>query len=456
MSNDETVASQFAEHISPELSKLFGLLGYGRVYEKAENVWVWDSKGCKYIDLLAGYGSANIGHNNPAMNTRIKSFLDGNHLNLSHVGPPVHAATLASKLSKLLHHPLSISLFSNSGSEAVEAALKLSIAATGRKAFLYCAGSYHGTSLATLSVMDEPRMRKPFRKILPKSSRILFGSLLELEKALKTKKYACFVVEPIQCEGGVNLPPPCYLKKAQHLCKKFGTLMVLDEVQTGIGRTGELFAYFSEDFVPDILVSAKALGGGIAPIGVTLTSPAIYSRAYGSMDRIAIHSYTFGGNAFSCFAAMATLDILFEEYLIRNAEERGHQFLIGLREKLAGHPLVRDIRGRGLIVGIELGYPEKGFWGMIASWVMSPAVKMLYGQWLSVRLLERGIILQPSCHKWNVLKIVPSLTISAQEAELAVDVIAGVFREHRSGFRIIFDSSLRMLSQFINGWKIKL
>jgi putrescine aminotransferase len=452
MQTNHPAVKNYAKYVNPDFIKLLGILGLGRVYVKAEDVWLWDQQDRRYLDLLAGYGAMNIGYNHPRLLKRMKDALEESLPNLSHIGPPVHAAELAAQLAGRLNSPLQISLFSNSGSEAVEAALKLACAATGRYEFIHCGGSYHGTSLATLSIMDDKRMRGPFKPVLIPSMKVPFGDTDQLRRALKSGKAACFVVEPVQGEGGVYFPPPGYLREAKRLCSRYGTLMILDEVQTGMGRTGSMFAYESEDFVPDVMVLGKSLGGGLAPISVTVTSAAIYKKAYGSMDRIAIHGYTFGGNAFSCIAALETFQIIEDENLLHNARVMGTKFMDGLQNALAGHPLVKEIRGRGLLIGIEIGHDDTTLLKKMKSAVMKPANAMLFGQWLSIRLLEKGIVVQPSAHAWNVLKIEPPLTIGEKEIEMAIETIASVFDEYQSAAQIIKDATVRLGRQFLKEW----
>jgi putrescine aminotransferase len=229
MQTSHPAVESYNKYVNPDFIKLLGILGLGRVYVKARDVWLWDQHDQRYLDLLAGYGAMNIGHNHPRLLKRMRDAFDESIPNLSHIGPPVYAAQLAAQLARRLNPPLQISLFSNSGSEAVEAALKLTCAATGRHEFIHCKGSYHGTSLATLSVMDDKWMRRPFEPILIPSVQAPFGDLGQLQQALKTRKAACLVVEPVQGEGGVHFPPPGYLQEAKRLCSRYGTLMVLDE-----------------------------------------------------------------------------------------------------------------------------------------------------------------------------------------------------------------------------------
>jgi putrescine aminotransferase len=301
--------------------------------------------------------------------------------------------------------------------------------------------------------MGDERMRQPFEPLLPHCERIPFGDLAALKTQLDTRRPAAFLVEPIQCEAGVVMPSAGYLAEAQELCRRARTILVLDEVQTGLGRTGTMFAYQEEGFVPDVLVLAKALSGSLAPISVALTRPELHAKAYGATDRFDLHSSTFGGNALSCTAARETLHILADEDLIANSKARGAELLIGLRERLAHHPLVRDVRGRGLLVGVELGPTAQGFLNRLSPALVEAISKRAFGQWVALRLLERGIICQPASQSWNVLKLEPPLTVTSEHVRQMIEALGEVLDEYRGVTPIVKDVTGRVLQQLMAGWK---
>jgi len=444
---------RFARHVNPAFVKLLGVFGYGRLFTRAQGVWVEDHRGRRYLDLLAGFGAANIGHNHPRLVQRLRDFLAEGAVNLVHVGPSAPAGLLAEKLVALAGPPFDVALLSSGGGEAVEAGMKLARAATRRPGFVFCDGGFHGTSLGTLSIMGEERMRAPFEPLLAGCARVPFGDLGALERALKPRAAAAFVVEPIQGEAGVVMPPPGFLASAQELCRRYGTLLVLDEVQTGIGRTGTWFAFQQErGLTPDVVALAKSLGGSVAPIGATLVSREVHERAYGTMGRFDLHGSTFGGNSFACVAAIETLAIIEDEGLLASAAARGAQLLDGLRGRLAGHPLVRDVRGRGLLVGVELGPTGSGLVNRIAPGLVRKIARAVFGQWAALGLLERDVICQPAAHHWNVLKIEPPLTIAAGEVERAVDAIAAVLGEYTGIAPLLADVTRRVGRQWVGGF----
>jgi len=444
--------TQYARHVNPALVKVLGVFGYGRVFVRARDVSVWDDRGTEYLDFLAGFGAVNLGHNHPRLIRRLRDFLVEDPVNLVHTGPAVHAAELAAALASRLDGQLEVSLFSSSGAEAVDAALKLARAVTGRPGFVYCRDGFPGTSLGALSVMGGERFRRPFAPLVPGCEQIPFGDLDALERALSARQAAAFVVEPIQAEGGAVLPPAGYLADAGALCRRHGTLFVLDEVQTGLGRTGSLFAHQAEGIAPDVLVLAKALGGGIAPAAVTVTRADLHRQAYGAMQRFDLHGSTFAGNALACAAALETLAILDDEKLAQNSAARGEQLLVGLRHRLAGHPLVRDIRGRGLLVGIELGIADSRLLARVVPDQLRETFAGILGQWIALQLLERQILCQPAAHRWNVVKLEPPLTVQAVHIDRVVDAVADVLDAGRDVARLVRDITARLGRQALKGW----
>ena len=438
------IVDQYARHVNPAFVKLLGVFGYGRIFVKAQGTRLWDSEGREYLDCLAGFGSTNLGHRHPTLVQKLCDELTQPNPDLLHIGPSRPMAQLAERLTRLAGPPFELVLFSTSGGEAVESALKLARAATRRSGFVFCQDGFHGTGLGPLSVMGAPRLRAPFEPLLSGCRAIPFGDMEALRQALHPG-VAAFLVEPMQGEGGARPAPPGYLREACRLCQANGSLFLLDEVQTGLGRTGSLFAYQQEGVVPDAVILGKALGGGVVPVSATLTSAALHRRAYGTMESFDLHGSTFSGYALGCAAAWTTLQILEDEQLVENARARGLQLLSSLQSRLHGHPLVREVRGHGLLVGIELGQPQS---------VLAQALsRNVFGQWLAVRLLERGIICQPAALRWDVLKLEPPLTIKALEIDHIVDQVVDVLDHYRELAPLLSDVAERLGRQFLAGWK---
>ena len=432
-----TAAAQYARYVDPAFVKLLGVFGYGRVFTRAEGAYVWDEQGRRYLDLLAGFGSANIGHNHPRLLARMRELFDEQPLNLCHTGPARYAAQLAEALAGVAPAPLEMALFSTTGAEAVEAAIKAARAATKRPRIVFCVGAYHGLSLGTLSISASPRMRAPFEPLLPGCTAVPFGDVDALAYALAARDVAAFIVEPVQIEGGVHFAPQGYLRAARQLCTKHGTLLALDEVQTGFGRTGSMFAFQQEDAVPDLLILGKSAGGSIAPVAITMTTRRVQKAAYGSMRRFDLHGSTFAGNAVASVAALETLRIIEDEDLVSHSSERGASMLALLRDRLRGHPLVADIRGRGLLIAIELRAPVRSMANTLA------------GQWLSLALLEQGVIVQPASQCWNVLRIEPPLTIDTAQIAEGIKAIGTVFDQYESILPLVARSGRRIVEQLL-------
>jgi putrescine aminotransferase len=338
-----------------------------------------------------------------------------------------YAAALAERLATIAPPGLEMTYFANSGTEAVEAALKLARKATDRTGLLYCHGSYHGKSLGALSVTGNRTYQKPFEPLVPDCVAVPYGDLELLERHLSERQYAAFIVEPIQAEGGMIVPPGGYLREAQRLCRKVGTLLIVDEVQTGLGRTGTMFAVDHLDVEPDVVTLAKSLSGGLVPIGAMLTRRDLWQKAYGTVQTFALHTSTFGGGSLACAAGLAALAALRDENLAANAAARGRELLDGLGklcERTAG---LREVRGEGLLIGLEFNpLPESirsqmrqlGS-GELGSHLVPDLERMLerhIALYVMVVLLEEHrIYTQTARSNPRVLRIEPPLTVTAEE-----------------------------------------
>ncbi|WUH91989.1 aminotransferase class III-fold pyridoxal phosphate-dependent enzyme [Streptomyces sp. NBC_00433] len=351
---DVTAATKwrFRAHVNPPMAKLFAAHHMDRVFTEASGCTLTTADGVPYLDFVAGYGCLNLGHNHPAVTRALRGFLDGGAPTfVQYVSMPAQTAELAERLSAVAPPGLDRAFFSNSGAEAVEAALKLARAGTGRQRLIYTHNSYHGKTLGALSVTGRDTHRAPFGPLLPECVAVPYGDTGALAAAIDGA--AAFIVEPVQGEGGVVLPPPGYLKAAQELCRRAGAAFVLDEIQTGLGRTGAMFAAEHDGLEPDVLCVAKSLSGGMVPIAVTLSRSELWDAAYGSSNRAMLHSSTFGGGNFAAAAGLATLDALEAEKLPARAAELGAHLRAGLRELAGRYDFIREVRGIGLMNAIE-------------------------------------------------------------------------------------------------------
>jgi putrescine aminotransferase len=261
---------------------------------------------------------------------------------------------LGKTLAAILPGDLSVAIFGSGGAEAVENAMKTARACTGRKKFVSCLGAYHGLSFGALSVGGSEAFRMPVAPLLEHCVLLPFGDLPALEGALRGRDVAAFIVEPVQGEGGAVVPPKGYLKGAADLCTSFGTLLILDEIQTGYGRTGKMFAMEHDEVTPDIVTLSKSLGSGVVPVSVSITSEEVWTRAFGSREKFDLAISTFGGNPAACAAALKTTEIMQRDGIPARAQALGEYARDKLQGLKAKHELIRQIRGRGLLLRIEL------------------------------------------------------------------------------------------------------
>ena len=408
-------SSMHARHLNEQLVKVLKTIGYDVGFQRGQGQYLFDREGARYLDLLSGFGVFAVGRNHPVLRTALKSVLDADLPNLVQMDVSTLAGILAEKL--LEHAPyMDKVFFSNSGAETVEAAIKFARVATGRAGIVYCDHAYHGLTYGALSLTDDQNFRGGFGPLLPDCSVIPFNDLAALEKALATRQVAAFIVEPIQGKG-VNMPDDDFLPGAAALCKKYGTLFVADEIQTGLGRTGRFFAVEHWNVEPDMVLLAKALSGGHVPVGALLTRKAIFEKVFNRMDRSLVHGSTFGKNDLAMAAGIATLEVMKAERLVENAARRGAELRVALNAMVPGYELLKEIRGKGLMIGIEFGPPKS--LRLKASWTMlETANKGLFCQLITVPLFkDEKILTQVSGHGSHTIKLLPPLTIDDDDCK---------------------------------------
>ncbi|NIL97586.1 MAG: aminotransferase class III-fold pyridoxal phosphate-dependent enzyme [Planctomycetales bacterium] len=455
-----SAAKRYRRYVNPVIVDVAGQAGLARIFVRGEGNYLWDESGRKYLDFVAGFGSLNLGHNHPRVVAAITKSLQQLAPGFAQSAINPHAAALAERLVAVAPQGLEMVFFCNSGTEAVEAALKLARRTSDRQAILSCEGAYHGKTFGSLSVTGNDEYQRPFRPLLPDCRRVPYGDVAALERALGTRQFAAFVVEPIQGEGGMVVPPAGYLSKAQTLCRENQTLLIVDEVQTGMGRTGAMFACQHEGVEPDVIAVAKSLGGGLMPIGATLARRDLWRRAYGTLDSFALHTSTFGGGSLACAAALATLQTLTDTDLIQNATQRGQQLIEGLREiqaQTGGY--IRQVRGMGLMIGVELAPLTESVAahikradpaGMIQylSRHLDEIVETLPAIFQMQTLFEKyGIYSQVTRSRPLVLRVQPSLTI---EASMVDQFLAAFAESCKAGMQVenVFDV---MITRSVSG-----
>ena len=419
-------------HLNPKLGRVVQTLGFDRDWVTGRGAYLVDRRGTEYLDLLSGYGVFSLGRNHPYVKAQLEQVLAADTPSLPQLGVSTLAGVLGEELIRRAPASLDAVLFTNSGTESVEAAIKLARAAQGRPRILYCERGFHGLTMGALSVNGNQEFRDRFGPFLPGCDPIPFGNLSALERELGKGDVAAFIVEPIQGKG-VFLAPEDYLREAQALCRHAGALLVLDEVQTGLGRTGRFLALEHWGVEPDMVTIAKALSGGYVPIGALLASRHVFDATFDSLERSVIHGNTFGGGDLAAAAGLATLAVLDHEGLVSRAARLGERLLELTQPLVEQFEIVREVRGRGMMWAIELGSPS----GRAARRVWEAIERRqpgLFAQMVTVPLFhEHHILTQVAGHHMNIVKALPPLTTPEADLERFAgalrDVLAGV-EEH--------------------------
>lgn len=420
---DSEVGVLYSGYVNPQWVRLLNLLQMNVRYERCSGCELFTADGRRILDFLSGYCVHNAGHNHPAVIAALCEELErrGPAMVQTHVSEG--AGELAEKLCRRAGAQLTKVFFGSSGSEGVEAAIKFARAHTGRAGLLYANGAFHGLTCGGLSLMGDPFWREGFGPLLPETEEIPFDDVDALTQKLASKRFAAFIVEPIQSEAGIRVPAAEYLRAAQQLCRRYGTLLVLDEVQTGMYRTGPFLAAQRFGVDPDMVVLAKAMSGGLVPVAAVLLTDAIYDSVYGSLRRAIIHTSTYGENGLAMRAALATLEVLESEKLGARAIEAGGRLRTRLQEALGGYEMVKTVRGEGLLLGIEFAAPASLRLRVPFEAFMRihPA---MFGQIVVMRLFrDSGILTQICGNNFMVLKVAPPLVVSDGELD---EFVSGV------------------------------
>ena len=374
------------------------------VIVKGSGDLLWDKDGKEYIDCTGSYGSCIVGYCHPKVVEAIKN--QSEKLTSCHgfmYSEP--RSELLQRIAKMVPEGLDRVFLSNSGAEAVECALKLARKYTGKKEIIAMMGAYHGKTLGALSVTWDKKYRDPFMPLIPQVKHVPFGNIEKLKEIISTDT-AAVITEPIQGEGGVRFPPNGFLERLRELCNEKGILLIIDEIQTGFGRTGRLFAFQHYGIVPDITCLAKGVAGGI-PIGLTLAKNEIMSSL-----KVGEHSTTYGGNPIACAAAAATIDILEQENLPEKARAQGEYLVSKLNQLRDDHAIIREVRGLGLMIGVEMRFEVLD---------------------IILRSLERGVLMLDAGR--NVLRFLPPLVITRAHIDRTIEILDEVIGEKESGLR---------------------
>ena len=401
-------------YLNPQMGRILRTLGFAKVWTGGEGAHLVDGDGERYLDLFGGYGVFAVGRNHPAVVEALRETMDARTANMPQLGVTLLSGVLAEELIGRAPPSVAAMVPANSGAEAVEAAIKIARAATGRTRILYAEHAFHGLTLGALSINGNAEFRDGFGPLLPGCAAVPFGDEHALAAELERGDVAALVFEPVQGKG-VNLPPRGYLQAAQRLCREAGALFVCDEVQTGIGRTGRFLALEHWQLEPDIVCLAKALSGGFVPIGAVLVSRRAFDAVFDGMERAVRHGSTFGGNDLAAAAALATLRVLDDERLVERAERLGAILLEETAPLADEFEVVREVRGLGLMWAIEFG-PPPGAIGRRLWETVERRQPGLFSQLITVPLFhEHRILCQVAGHHMNVIKALPALTVSEHE-----------------------------------------
>ncbi len=440
------------EHVNPAFAKVLRILGYDIHYTRGQGQYLWDDQGHRYLDCLAGFGTFACGRNHPVIRDALRQAMDRDLPNLPKLGFPRLSGLLAGQLLELAPGELDTVYFCNSGAESVESAIKYARAATGRDRVIYCKKGYHGLTMGALSVMGADEFRDGFGTLLMHTEAVPFNDLSAIETALSGRNVAAFIVEPIQGKG-VNVPDDDYLPRAAALCRKYGALFIADEVQTGFGRTGKMFACEHSGVEPDILCCAKALSGGYVPVAAVLCKRWIHEKVFSSLDRCVVHSTTFGQNDLSMVAGLATLHVLREERIVENAATMGDAILERLQALVGRYEMLKDVRGRGLMIGIEFGPPRS--LSLKAGWHLLHKVDSgLFPQAVLVPLLrDHRVLAQVAGHHMDVIKLLPTLVINQEDVDHIVNALEATIAACHRFPGPVWEIGRRLTSQMLSSRK---
>jgi ornithine--oxo-acid transaminase len=413
----KTQRNLYKDYVNPQWVKLLDVLGMNVQYVRCTGSELFTADGRRILDFISGYCVHNIGHNHPAVIDAIKREMDCN-------GPAMlqsHVADLAGELAQRLCEraggKLTRAFFGSSGSEGIDTVIKFARARTGRAGILYAQGGFHGLTCGPLSLMSNPFWSRGFGPLLPDTEGVPFGDAEALAQKLATMRFAAFLVEPVQAESGVMVPDPAYLKAARSLCTRYGTVLAFDEVQTGMYRSGPFLAAHHFDVEPDMAVMAKALSGGLIPSGAVLMSDEICDAVYSSLQRAVIHTSTYSENSLAMRAGLATLEVLENERLGDKAAAMGEQLRRNLTERLSKYEMVAEVRGLGLLSGVEFKAP-RSLRLRLAFEAFNRIHPAMFGQVVVRRLFrDHGILSQICGNNFLVLKIAPPLVVSGPQLE---------------------------------------
>ena len=436
----KAVAKLYKNHYNPSLYKLLKYTGLDIQFVSATDIYVYDKDGNEYLDFIAGFGALNIGHNNKKVIEAINKASEKPNLLEQNIN--LYNGILANNISYLTQGVLSMCHFTNCGTETVEEAIKLAMLYNPEGAIIYCSKAYHGKTLGAISALGDEALKQKYS--IPRKGfiEVPFGDFNAIRQVVDKFKVSAILLEPIQGEGGINIPPIEYLKNIRQLCHKEDIIFILDEIQTGLGRCGSMFCYETFGTEPDILCLSKSLSGGIIPIGCIAVEENLWNCTYGKLKNATLLSTTFGGNTLACVAAIKTLDIIIEENLPRKAKELGMYAMKELQKLKNKYSIITDIRGKGLMIGIEFKSLE-----LVKS---KMTIELMITTIISTMLKDHKIICGFTVNNPTVLRFEPSLTIEKKHIDYFINSLDSVLSKQSTILEIAVSTAKNLVTNVLS------
>lgn len=449
---EERQADQYDLHmkyISPHMARVQKIIGFDKIYQRGEGAYLWDVDGVRYLDLLAGYSVFNLGRDHPIIKQAMMEYLNLKRPTLVKMDCPLLAGLLAEALVKRMPPGLDAIFFANSGADAVDTAIKFARYTTKRPRVVFLDHSFHGLTLGTLSINGGEDFRKGFEPLISGTVKVAMNDLDGLEKEFRTGDVAAFIVEPIQGKG-VYIPKENYLPEAQRLCRKYGVLFICDEVQVGLGRAGKFLCCEHWNLEPDMVTIAKSLGGGYIPVSAVIMRREVNNKVFGNLKRAQVHSTTFGQNDMGMAAGLATLYVMDEEKIVERSATVGAKLLAGLSALKEKHEMIADVRGKGLIIGIEFRSPRN--LALKAAWAaIEAAEKGLFTQLVVISLIrDHHMMTQVGGPGVNIVKLLPPLIIGNEEVDMIVNAFDAIMDETKNLNGRVWATSGELIKQAMN------
>ncbi len=432
------------KHLNHQLARVLKTIGFDRFYVRGEGCYLFDAEGARYLDLLSGFGVYALGRSHPALKAALHQAIDLDLPNMVQMDCALLPGLLAEQLVGRAPDAINRVFFCNSGAEAVEAAIKYARQATRRSRIVFADHAFHGLTTGALALNGGTDFRRGFGVLLPGCSPVPFGDIAALRRQLRKGDVAAFVVEPIQGKG-VYEASADYWREAQELCRKHHTLLVVDEVQTGLGRTGKFFCFQHWGLEPDIITVSKALSGGFVPVGATLTTDRVHSAVFSSLEKAMKQSTTFGRNQLAMVAGLATLATFDDEGIVERARQTGEAFKAALQPLVERYEMFHEVRGKGLMIGLQFGAPESA--GLRRRFKAMELVRpAIFSQLVVVPLFHRHrIITQVAADNVNIIKLLPPLICGQREIDYFVQALDDVLADAHGGTGLLAEFGQTMV-----------